>query len=123
MNKRKIPLFNDNSSSCEENLFPLVVGEVIMQLRKSMGITGKELAKQLGISQQQVSRYENGVSHMTIEKLYNIIKCLDISIDDFFSYVSYAIAEKRAEYQDNSYFTDYLSTRFINNNEEISKFK
>lgn len=95
MNKRKIPFSNDGLASYEDNLFPLVVGEIIMQLRKSMGMTGKELAKQLGISQQQVSSYENGMSHMTIEKLYNIIKCLDISIDDFFSYVSYAIAEKK----------------------------
>ncbi|QBY42197.1 helix-turn-helix transcriptional regulator [Arsenophonus nasoniae] len=38
-----------------------LLGRKIKKIRKYNGMTGKELSVNLGISQQQLSRYENGI--------------------------------------------------------------
>lgn len=39
------------------------IGEVIRKLRKELNYTQEELAEQLNVSGQSVSKWENGVSH------------------------------------------------------------
>ncbi|MGJ7132127.1 helix-turn-helix domain-containing protein [Morganella morganii] len=38
------------------------IGQVIRQYRTNAGLTTKQLAHRIGISQQQLSRYERGVT-------------------------------------------------------------
>ena len=51
----------------------------MVSLRKSERLTQSELAKQIGITQQQLSRFENG-GNVTIELLLKICKSLDCSL-------------------------------------------
>lgn len=53
-------------SSCERYLnggYIMKLNEQIAFLRKEKGITQEELANALGVSNQAVSKWENGVSH------------------------------------------------------------
>ncbi|HGJ5873442.1 helix-turn-helix domain-containing protein [Arsenophonus apicola] len=59
------------------------LGRKIKKIRKYNGMTGKELSVNLGISQQQLSRYENGISLITIDKIYIFCDIFDITISQF----------------------------------------
>lgn len=69
--------------------FSSMVGRKIRKLRLERGYTGGELAKLLLVSQQQVSRYENGLTVITVDLLCKISEILNVNIyyflDDFSS--------------------------------------
>ncbi|SFU91345.1 helix-turn-helix domain-containing protein [Xenorhabdus koppenhoeferi] len=66
----------------------LLVGERIQTKRKELGITATALAKQIGISQQQLSRYERGTNRINIVHLVDIAEILDTPISWFFDFCS-----------------------------------
>lgn len=68
----------------ERGLFSKAVGYELYLLRKKRSLSGKELAEQLNISQQQVSRYERGICNITIDMLILMLRVLDMPINDFF---------------------------------------
>ncbi|ENG7538049.1 helix-turn-helix transcriptional regulator, partial [Providencia stuartii] len=45
------------------------IGRMLKSYRRRTGLTGSELAKKINVSQQQISRYENGVNNITFDKL------------------------------------------------------
>lgn len=61
----------------------LFIGIKIKQLRKEKGLTGKELARCLGISQQQVSRYEQGINCVNIDLLAKLSEMFKVPIQAF----------------------------------------
>ena len=69
-NHTMMPILTEKSSKQEERmLFSKAVGYEIYLLRKRRLLTGKSLAELLDISQQQISRYERGVCHITVDML------------------------------------------------------
>ncbi|EJD6584824.1 helix-turn-helix transcriptional regulator [Providencia rettgeri] len=62
-------------------------GKAIRKIRKDKGYTGKELASQLNLSQQQISRYERGENQLTIDVLFNVFIILDVSLPSFINYL------------------------------------
>ncbi len=80
-----------------KTIFTKIVGQEIYRIRRSQGITGKALAQQLNVSQQQVSRYERGVCHITIDTLILMLSILNISIDEFFKKVYSNLFESQKE--------------------------
>ncbi len=60
------------------------VGNAIYILRSNQCMTGKQLGSAIGLSQQQISRYETGLSGITVEICYRITLVLQVSIDVFF---------------------------------------
>lgn len=68
-------------------LISMHVGKLLRKKRQMLGLTGVELGKRLNISQQQVSRYENGSNQITVDRLYQYCMCLDMKeydIERFF---------------------------------------
>lgn len=64
-----------------------VIGRQIMLLRKSRGLSGQLLAKKLGVSQQQISRYERGHCKIDIDNLIILLINMGVSLDIFFQRV------------------------------------
>lgn len=55
--------------------------------RVAKGFTQSELAEQLGVTFQQVQKYENGSNRIPIDKLIKSLEIFGISMTDFFSHV------------------------------------
>ena len=64
------------------------ISDQICVLRKQKGITQKELARELGVTTQAVSKWENARSCPDIQLLPDIAKIFDVSIDELFGCVS-----------------------------------
>ncbi|HDS6842425.1 TPA: helix-turn-helix transcriptional regulator [Morganella morganii subsp. morganii] len=69
MNEREISLF---------------IGQQIMKRRKSSGLSGKALAELLGLSQQQISRYEQGVTNIRASTLLQLSFLFNVDVKSFF---------------------------------------
>lgn len=61
------------------------IGEFLQELRKSKGLTQKELAKQIGISDKTISKWENGNSVPDTSILLPLCNALDITVNEFLS--------------------------------------
>lgn len=78
---------NYHTLSCQHQVFKkelhTVIGREIKILRKSKGITGYELGTIIQLSQQQISRYENGDSAVPLDTLILILRIFNISPEKF----------------------------------------
>jgi len=59
------------------------VGNKLRQVRNSAGKSQTELADAIGITFQQVQKYENGINRISIGRLYKIARFLGVSFDYF----------------------------------------
>lgn len=82
----------------------LAIGKRIQQRRKEVGLTAENLAEQIGVSQQQFSRYERGATKINVSHLVNIAVILDTPISWFF-------ADSRAEKLTFSHEQSYVPIR------------
>ena len=62
------------------------VGENIKSARKAKGLTQKEVAKILFMTQQQYSLFENGIFELNYQQLLDICKILDITPNEIFDF-------------------------------------
>lgn len=63
------------------------VGRNIRILRQSEGLTTRTLAKEMNISQQQLSRYERGVNKIDVSLVFRLHLFFNVSFDVFFNEV------------------------------------
>lgn len=61
-----------------------IVGNNIKEARKFKGLTQNEVAKLFRMTQQQYSRFENGVFELNYSQIIEICKVLDITPNDVF---------------------------------------
>ena len=62
------------------------VGERIKQARKLKGLTQKQVADIFHMTQQQYSRFENGVFELNYQQIIDICKLLDTTPNELFNY-------------------------------------
>jgi transcriptional regulator with XRE-family HTH domain len=60
------------------------VGDRIRRRRRALGISQDKLAESLGLTFQQVQKYERGANRVSASKLYQIARALQASIPYFF---------------------------------------
>jgi len=65
------------------------IGSMLRTLRKSRGMTAKELAMLAGIAQSTISDIENDKISPSVDTLSKLLSSLNISISDFFATDSY----------------------------------
>jgi len=61
------------------------IGKRIAQLRKEKGFTQEELAQQMEVSAQAVSKWENDLTCPDISSLPNLAKLLGVTVDELLS--------------------------------------
>lgn len=61
-----------------------MVGRAITQRRCILGMTMPELAALVGVSQQQIHKYEHGTNRISAGRLYAIAKALSCQPDDLY---------------------------------------
>ena len=60
------------------------VGSRVRIRRRQLGLSQEKLGKAIGISFQQVQKYEKGVNRIGASRLLDIAECLDVPISFFF---------------------------------------
>lgn len=68
----------------DPSLIDQTVGERIRKRRKSLELSQDELAARLGVTYQQLQKYENGKNRISAGRLYDIAKVLKTSIAYFY---------------------------------------
>lgn len=72
---------------------------VICETRKKLELTQEQLAEQLGISYQAVSKWENGIACPDIMMLPKLAKIFDITIDALFGIEDEVVSELEPEHE------------------------
>lgn len=94
-----IPLISYNNDKGGDTLNSCDFGTVLNQLRKSHGLTQKELGTHIGLSKAVVSKYENGLGYPTFDVLIKIAEYFGVTTD-------YLLGVSRGKTVDVSALTD-----------------
>lgn len=63
-----------------------MVGQNIKIARKEKGLTQREVANALFMTQQQYSRFENGIFELNYDQIISICKLLDTTPNELFGF-------------------------------------
>lgn len=63
----------------------LTIGRRLRERRILLGLSQDELARRIGLSFQQLQKYETGENRISAARLYSIAQVLDVSITWFFA--------------------------------------
>jgi len=76
------------------------IGGLIRQLRKSSGMSQMQLADKIGVSYQQVQKYEKGINKLSLSRLRQISGALGVNISIFLEEeeAAFRTGEPRASY-------------------------
>ena len=71
---------------CPRNQYHKAMNNILRlkEVLKEKGVTGKELAQRLGMTETSISRMLNGLQYPKIETLLNIATALNVDIRDLF---------------------------------------
>lgn len=61
-----------------------ILGSTLKRMRKSAGLSMKDVAQALGVSYQQIQKYECGSNRFPIENLYILKRFYGVEYQDFF---------------------------------------
>ena len=61
------------------------VGEKIKEIRKSKGLTQKQLAEKIGIAEITIRKYEKGERQPSTEQLVSIVNALEVPVSQLMS--------------------------------------
>lgn len=66
------------------NAIDLHVGRKLRALRLEAGLTLQDLAEQIGVSHQQLQKYETGANRLSVGMLPGVAEALGVDIMEFF---------------------------------------
>ncbi|WP_369309573.1 helix-turn-helix domain-containing protein [Providencia rettgeri] len=70
-----------------------IIGNKITYYRKMKGMSLNELARVIGVSEQQQSRYERGINRINLDRLSQYANFFEIDLIRFFSFSNEEIAK------------------------------
>ena len=79
------------------------IGKYIASKRKSLGMTQKQLAEKLGMSDKSVSKWERGVCLPDVSFYKELCSILGISLNEFFCWRRYSQREHDSEVRNKYY--------------------
>lgn len=63
--------------------FDILIGRKLRYLRLLNGLTQKQLGSMLGVSFQQIQKYEHGRNHLSFERAVKVSRLFGIALDDW----------------------------------------
>jgi transcriptional regulator with XRE-family HTH domain len=60
------------------------IGIEIKRIREAHGMSQMELAEEVGVSFQQIQKYEKGINRISVERIQQMAKALGTSVNTFF---------------------------------------
>jgi transcriptional regulator with XRE-family HTH domain len=82
------------------------VGQRVRSRRQDIGMSQERLAELLGVTFQQVQKYEKGVNRIAVSRLYDIANALEMSVCSFFDGLdARGVAEDRRGYANDALAT------------------
>lgn len=73
-----------HSSDGKPSQIDVHVGKRVKLRRISLGMSQEELGRALGVTFQQVQKYERGVNRIGASRLYDLMRVLDVRADFFY---------------------------------------
>lgn len=70
-----------------------VVGQRIKARRQALKLTQTQLAEKIGVTFQQVQKYENGTNRVSAARLWNIAAVFEVPITFFFDSIDETLTE------------------------------
>lgn len=67
------------------------VGENLCKFRLLRGISQEKLADGVGVTFQQIQKYEKGINRITVSRLWQFSKILKIPVEDFYDGIEGAV--------------------------------
>lgn len=61
------------------------IGALIRKRRKELGLSQEQLSEKVGVSYQQIQRYENGGSMLNVENVQRVANALELPVTFFFA--------------------------------------
>lgn len=74
----------DNAAQRKKGLIDKKIGLKIRRIRKNWGLSQIDLAERIGLSFQQIQKYEKGSTRISVMRLQQISEALGINITTFF---------------------------------------
>ena len=73
-----------SASPRSSNLVDEFIGKRMRELRHVHNISQAELGRELGVSFQQIQKYEKGINRVSAARLFDICKLLNVSLSSMF---------------------------------------
>ena len=73
-----------SASPRKSNSVDVFIGKRMRELRHVSNISQVELGRELGVSFQQIQKYEKGVNRVSAARLFYICKALNVSLSSMF---------------------------------------
>jgi transcriptional regulator with XRE-family HTH domain len=99
---------NDNEKT--PNPVDLYVGGRIRMRRRTLGVSQEKLAEDLGLTFQQVQKYERGANRVSASKLYEIARSLSTPVAFFFEGLNDPTTSAPGEATQDNAVHDFLMT-------------
>ena len=98
-------------------------GSVIRKLRERKNMSQDELAEQLNITRQAISRYENGDRGVNQDLLFQLASIFNVKIDEFFPPLNNNYSKQKITKEEEfNLLKDTLKKKgFLNENEDLSE--
>ena len=71
------------SKKGQANEFDMLVGLRVKELRKAKLLTQKDIANAIGVSSQQIQKYEKGQDRLSFNRIYELSKFLNMRLESF----------------------------------------
>lgn len=76
---------NSDRIVAEPNPVDLHVGERLRKRRKEVGLSQTDLGQSVGLTFQQIQKYERGSNRISASKIYEFAQFLDVPVSYFFT--------------------------------------
>jgi transcriptional regulator with XRE-family HTH domain len=107
---------DERSNSRRANPIDKHVGERVRMRRMLLGMSQERLGEQLGLTFQQVQKYEKGVNRIGASRLFDLAQVLGVPIQFFYENMPAAVSGPHtvpgfADRPGDTYVADFLSSR------------